>query len=102
MAQVFTSKLRAGQQTLNGVPSMEHVRDSTRNLSLLSDLLLTPPCAAEDRVRTAIETYCAEIRELVSALAPRDLEDLKALAVTNHVIMRSFEPLQQILEADGD
>jgi len=81
---------------------MEHVRDSTRNLRLLSELLLTPLCAAEDRVRTAIETYSAEIRELVSALALRDLEDLKALASTNHVIMRSFAPLQQILEADGN
>jgi len=102
MAPLFTSKLRARQQALNGVPSMEHVRDSTRNLRLLSELLLAPPCAAEDRVRPAIETYSAEIRELVFALAPRDLEDLKALAITNHVIIRSFAPLQQILEADGN
>jgi hypothetical protein len=81
---------------------MEHVRDSTRNLQLLSELLLTAPLAAQTGPRAAIETYSSGIRELASALGPQDLEDLKALAITNHVIMRSFVPLQQILDSGGN
>lgn len=81
---------------------MEQVRDSTRNLRLLSELLLSAPPAAEDRARTAIETYSSETHELVSTLEQEDLEDLKALAISNHVIMRSFAPLQKILQAIGN
>ena len=35
-------------------------------------------------------------------MGQKDLEDLKALAITNHVIMRSFAPLPQVLEALGN
>jgi hypothetical protein len=34
-------------------------------------------------------------------LTERDLEDLEALAVSNHVILRAFEPLQSRLESSG-
>jgi len=77
---------------------MQHVRDSTKNLRLLSELLLASPFSLEASSRTpSIET-----QEMVSSLGTRDLEDLEALAGTNHVIMRAFAPLQELLAADGN
>jgi hypothetical protein len=72
---------------------MDHVRGSTRNLQLLSELLLTP-------VETKGSSHTA--REFASTLGPRDLEDLKTLAMMNHVIVRSFGPLQELLGAVGN
>jgi hypothetical protein len=80
---------------------MEHVRDSTRNLQLLSELLLTSPSLSEaSRHPPSIEGYSSGTWEAVSTLDITDLEALGALAVTNHVILRSFTPLQRLL-ADG-
>jgi hypothetical protein len=77
---------------------MEHVRDSTKNLRLLSELLLPPPFSLEANSHTlSIET-----QEAISAMDTRDLEDLEALASTNHVIVRAFAPLQELLAADGN
>lgn len=69
---------------------MDRVRGSTRNLQLLSELLLAP-------VTTSGGSRVHAVAELISNLGPRDLDDLKALATTNHVIMRSFGPLQKLL-----
>jgi hypothetical protein len=78
---------------------MEQVRDSTKNLQLLSELLLSVPAGTEaDSASHGIDAYSLNTREYASALGPQDLEQLRALAMTNHVIMRSFGPLQQILE----
>jgi hypothetical protein len=77
---------------------MEHVRDTTKNLRLLSALLLTPQALLEAGNRTPL----AETFEEASALGIRDLENVEALALTNHVILRSFAPLQNILEANGN
>ncbi len=81
---------------------MEHVRDSTRNLQLLSELLLHAPASSEASQSRSLEAYSSGTREMVSGLSARDLEDLRALAMTNHVIIRSFAPLQQILTAGGN
>ena len=82
---------------------MDQVRDSTKNLQLLSELLLSVPSAtAADTASHGIEAYSLKTHEYVSGLGPQDLEQLRALAMTNHVIMRSFGPLQQILEAAGN
>jgi hypothetical protein len=81
---------------------MEHVRDSTRNLQLLSELLLHAPASSEASQSRSFESYSSGTREMVSGLSARDLEDLRALAMTNHVIIRSFAPLQQILTAGGN
>ena len=51
---------------------MDHVRGSTRNLQLLSELLVTP-------VATKVGSHTA--REFASTLGPRDLEDFKTLAM---------------------
>jgi hypothetical protein len=77
---------------------MEHVHDSTKNLRLLSELLLASPFSSEASSRApSIET-----QEMVSELGPGDLELLQALASTNHVIMRAFAPLQELLAANGN
>jgi hypothetical protein len=82
---------------------MDQVRDSTKNLQLLSELLLSVPAGREaDIASPGIEAYSLKTREHAAALRPQDLEQLRALAMTNHVIMRSFGPLQQILEAAGN
>jgi hypothetical protein len=77
---------------------MEHIRDSTRHLRLLSELLLTPPFSSEANNHVP----SIESQEVVSALGEQDMEDLEALASTNHVIMRALAPLQKLLEAGGN
>lgn len=84
---------------------MEHVRDSSKNLQLLSKLLLAPPFAAaatEAHASTSVEVDSTDVGEAVAPLSQKDFEDLKALALTNHVILRAFAPLQQVLEAQGN
>src|SRR5580704_13979640 len=81
---------------------MEHVRDSSKNLTLLSGLLLSTPTTADPATRaraTSIDSYPGGTGDLISGLSLKELEDLKALAMTNHVIMRAFAPLQDLLEA---
>lgn len=85
---------------------MEHVRDSSKNLQLLSRLLLAPPFAASateaHSVAPLLEVDSTDILEVTAALSQKDFEDLKSLALTNHVILRAFAPLQQVLEAQGN
>ena len=75
---------------------MQQVRDTTRNLGLLSELLL-PPMFAGASTAPPFET-----RTVIGDLQARDLQDLEALAATNHVILRAFAPLQELLEAEGN
>src|SRR5579862_8960510 len=86
---------------------MQPVRDSSTNLQLLSKFLLSAPFslqnAAEARaVPPSMEAGSADVNELTAKLSQKDFEDLKALAMTNHVILRSFAPLQQVLAARGN
>lgn len=85
---------------------MEFVRDSTKNLQLLSELLCeglvssnTFPVALKIRPAVKVSDRAAE---LISVLKQEDLEDLKALAETNHVIIRAFESLGPILDVEGN
>jgi hypothetical protein len=85
---------------------MEHVRDSSKNLQLLSSLLLAPPFAASateaHSVAPLLEVDSTDILAVTAALSQKDFEGLKSLALTNHVILRAFAPLQQVLEAQGN
>jgi hypothetical protein len=85
---------------------MEHVRDSSQNLQLLSKLLLAPPFAADasgaHSAASSVEVDSTNVGEVVAPLRQKDFEELKALALTNHVILRAFAPLQQVLEAQGN
>lgn len=73
---------------------MEPVRDSTRNVQLLSELLLSSSNTEARDVTRASGS--------VSMLSAYDLKELRALAMTNHVIMRAFAPLQRRLESEGN
>jgi len=66
---------------------MPHVRDLNRNLRLLSELVLASH---------------VDDGKILSALGPAELAELETLAMSNHVIMRSFESLQHILAAAGN
>jgi len=80
---------------------MATVRDSTSNLRLLSELLLAAPTFPDIPIQVlAIPNL--EGNELFSGLGERDFHDLEALAASNHVILRVFEPLQWVLEAAGN
>ncbi len=84
---------------------MGPVRDSSLSLQLLSELLLAPPDSPGldlpgSSPRSSIN-YPSGTVDLVSYLQQTDLEDLKALAITNHVVVRAFEPLHHILDESG-
>src|SRR4051812_35870052 len=85
---------------------MELVRDSTRSLQLLSELLFSN--AAADNPPKDVNNSCelgkASLRasELVSLLRPADLDELRRLAMSNHVVMRSFAALGKILDVEGN
>ena len=86
---------------------MQPVRDSSMNLQLLSKLLLSAPFSTQPATQAravpeSIEAYFTTTGELATGLGQKEFEDLKALAITNHVIVRSFAPLQQVLEARGN
>ena len=67
---------------------MDHVQNSTPHLQFLSELLLA----------SSGGTHADHV---ISSLNEEELEKLKALAITNHVIMRSFKPLAGIFESRG-
>lgn len=75
---------------------MELVRDSSKNLRLLSELTLTPPLA-EGRDSLLVSPLGA--RENFSEA---ELRELEALASTNHVIIRAFEALHASFVRTGD
>jgi len=81
---------------------MEYVRDSSKNLQLLSELLLSTLSSLDVSVTPSSDTYSERVCELAAASGQDDFESLRALASTNHVIMRAFLPLQQILESQGN
>jgi Uncharacterised nucleotidyltransferase len=82
---------------------MDHVRDSTRNLQLLSELSLTNAFALGTGGDGAHSSNAALTPCFQSFLEnpERDLQGLADLANKNHVIMRCFTPLQRMLEAVG-
>lgn len=80
---------------------MGPVRDSTRDVRLLSELTLVLP-SFPDITRQMRAITELEGEQLFSGLSVRDLESLEALAISNHVILRAFEPLRLLLEAAGN
>lgn len=79
---------------------MATVRGATTNLGLLSHLLLNPAffsTASGDR--TSCDSLAEHPGEMTEA--DGDLEELRKLSITNHVIVRAFEPLKQILAKVG-
>jgi hypothetical protein len=73
---------------------------SAGNFELLSQLIFAPNFSNKDGASPGGPVN--RTRELVSRLGLQDLKELKTLAENNHVIMRSFEKMRQILEADDN
>ena len=106
VAAIFTSKLRLCHNVQWELRiRWSTVRDSSKNLQLLSELLLNSSAlpqangascqATELRLRRSLPIRYRPHRPAIWKIS-------KALAMTNHVIMRSFAPLQNLLQADGN
>ena len=85
---------------------MEQVRDSSKPLQLLSELLLNSPFSDRpgtqaQRLQRSGDGYSDRVCEQACALSQKDLDNLLALANTNHVVMRAFPALEQILRGRG-
>ena len=76
---------------------MNHNADSTRDLELLSELVLTPNPSPEPE-DSAVSRWLADHS---SAVNEADISSLESLASSNHVILRAFVPLKQMFEAQG-
>ena len=72
---------------------------------LLSQILLAVPSigitAAEQRFPGSLSSESIRGREIVRTLNHKSFESLKSLAITNHVIVRAFNVLQELAQADG-
>lgn len=75
-------------------------RDSIQNFRLLSELVLSDPLSNTSAETVAVPR--SKRHELAFRLTQRDLEDVEALAISNHVILRSFARLRSMLEAAGE
>jgi len=73
---------------------MESVRDSSKHLQLLSELLLTQSHRRSDT--------SGQARAWCESASPSEVQELTALALTNHVILRAFDPLAARLEEAGN
>jgi hypothetical protein len=79
---------------------MGRARDSIQNFRLLSELVLSDPLSNATVAAAPVPT--AKGNKPLLSLSQRELEDLEALATSNHVILRSFAPLRSMLEAAGE
>jgi len=77
---------------------MPYSRDSQSQFQFLSEVLLSGPSQVSAENGNDVSK---EVIETVRTLTPEDIQQLKELAATNHVIIRSFEALDPILRAEG-
>lgn len=83
---------------------MELVRESSRDLHLLSELLFNTTaseCQETNAIGSSVKVS-DRAAELIGTLKEDDLESLQALATTNHVIVRCFTPLAPWLNIEGN
>lgn len=83
---------------------MEPVQDSTKSIQLLSELVcnrgITSTASSVKIVPTASPS--ARLAELTAVVRQEDLSELRALAMSNHVVIRAFELLAPILDVEGN
>jgi hypothetical protein len=82
------------------------IRDSNQHLELLSELLLQPYRCSEKNVSSgsasfSLAQYANRTLDAVYDLSQMDLQELNTLAASNHVVLRAFEPLRELLAAAG-
>jgi hypothetical protein len=82
--------------------TMENANKASSYFRLLSELTLASEAAGARAPKSADRAYSRESLELVSRLEERDLEELARLAMKNHVIMRAFVRLREMLAAGGN
>ena len=87
------------------VKIMDGARNSTRCLTLLSQLLLglEGRTGSESNVGHAPRRDCTdEIAETVAAFGPQDFGELWGLAASHHVVMRAFPGLYRVMLTGGN
>ena len=85
---------------------MASIADPQAGFQFLSELLLagaTHPVTTHSGLDPDVASnYSAKFTKATNALAAHDVEALKTLAMTNHVIVRAFERLSPVLQDGGD
>jgi len=80
---------------------MEGVRNATKCLTLLSDVLLAPQGPQTEPVQ--VHQHRAESQSrIASGMNSEELSELEHLAQSHHVLVRSFPRLQQLLQLGGN
>jgi len=77
---------------------MEFVRDSAKQIQLLSELLFSVPSSVEETAGKRPRL----VPELAASLGEVDLGSLERLAASNHVIVRGFAALRNAFENVGN
>ncbi len=85
---------------------MSPVRNSTGHLEILSQLLLCSKASPVQRDLGSdggelVFDYEGQTLDAIYGLSIEDLEEIRALANSNHVLVRSFEPLRNALTGVG-
>src|SRR5437763_5907207 len=84
---------------------MEPVQESSKSIQLLSELVCSNELGSSTPRGVAIRTSptpSARLAELTAVLRQEDLKVLRALAASNHVLIRAFDSLAPILDVEGN
>ena len=84
---------------------MEPVQESSKSIQLLSALVCNNVAGSSTSAGVAIRTApnpSPRLAELTAVLRQEDLEELRALAASNHVVIRAFDSLGPILDVEGN
>ena len=82
---------------------MEPVQDSSKSVQLLSELVCNRAATSSSSAKILpTVSPSARLADLTSVLKLEDLDELKALAMSNHIIVRAFELLAPILDVEGN
>src|SRR5512141_977813 len=88
-----------------GVLAMEPVQESSKNIQLLSELVCNNLAGSSTSAGVAIRRTpipSPRLAELTAVLRQEDLEELRALAASNHVVIRALDSLGPILDVEGN
>lgn len=81
---------------------MDGAKNSTRCLTLLSQLLLGLEASSQSPAAEVARNQCKEeIVRTVATFTPQDFGELWALAASHHVILRTFPALHAVMVAQG-
>jgi hypothetical protein len=81
---------------------MDSATNSTKCLSLLSELLLGPRAKSVSPGSAPLPARSENISRIVSTFTPQDFDELWSLANSHHVIARTFPALHQVILSSPD